>query len=116
MTNLRVDHERGTGSFDKRLEATRVELESTKQLLSSSLNKKADSKDLDRFFQLLNKKGDIEFTEESILQMRGEVANELEHLKRDLTDFKRMADSNLNERLERSEGYYSKISEDVFQA
>lgn len=115
LSNVKTEHDHKLLSLEKKLETTRGELESTKQLLNSSVTKKADAKDLDRLVQLVGKKADTDYTEDVLLQLRHEMADQIEYLKGEVQQHKRSFDENVTERVERSETFYEKISEDVYR-
>lgn len=69
LSNVKVECEHRLGSFDKKLEATRAEIESTRQYLGGVVGKKAESKDVDRLAQLVNNKVDSDYVEETSLQL-----------------------------------------------
>jgi len=115
LSNVKVECEHRLGSFDKKLEATRAEIESTRQYLGGVVGKKAESKDVDRLAQLVNNKVDSDYVEETSLQLRREMADQVEDLKGELLEYKRNVETNVTERVERSEGFYSKITDDVYK-
>jgi len=115
LSNVKVECEHRLQSLDKKMESFRGELESTRQFLNSSVSKKVEAKDLERLAQLVNKKIDVDFVEDSLLQMRREVAEQLEDIKGELIEYKRNVDTNVTERVERSEGFFEKTTEEVYR-
>jgi len=115
LSSVKVECEYRLGSFDKKLEATRNDIESTRQFLTGAINKKAEAKELERLAQLVSNKVDIDFIEENSLQLRRELADQAEDLKGEILEYKRNVDNNVTERAERSENFYSKITDDVYK-
>jgi len=115
LSNVKVECEHRLGGLDKKMESFRGELESTRQFINNTINKKVDSKDLERLAQLVNKKIDIDFLEDNMLQLRREVAEQLEDLKGEIVEYKRNVDTNVTERVERSEGFFEKTTEEVYR-
>lgn len=111
LSNVRLDNEHRLLDLEKKIDTFRTDLDSFDEFLNTHLDKKADSKDLDRLTQLLGKKADIDH----LGKIRSDLGEDIKYVRDDLHQFKRLMNDELSEKQGKTKGSYEKLSDEVYR-
>ena len=88
---------------NKRSDVFRQELELFKEQVQTAINKKPESRDLDKLTNLVNNKLDLEQMGETLTSMKNEIYEDLVILKNEINMQRTYIDESLNERFHKTE-------------
>lgn len=112
---LKAESDQNLNEFDKRFELLNHQVDTAVENLQSQLTKKADLKELDRVVGVLSKKADLDAVENTLNQIRQETAQQLDEAREELVTMKRQVEEAGDERDRKIEGFYDKLSEEIYR-
>jgi len=112
VSNMRLDSEQRLLDLEKKLDLYKSDLENFEELVNI-VDKKAESRDLERLVQLVSKKSDFDHVSNSLTKLRGELSEDINYLRDELHQFKRYVGEEMGEKHGKSKGFYDRVSDDI---
>ena len=113
LSNFRVSSEDTIQDLKRITDTFKADLEDIEKFLNNNLNSKADTSEVDRLLQMMNKKSDSEHLNGSVLKIRNDLNEDIRGLRDELHQFKRHIGEEVGERHGRTKGQQDKLSEEV---
>lgn len=112
LSNMRLDNEHRLLDLEKKIELYRSDLEHFEELVNN-VDKKADSRDVERLVQLVSKKSDFDHVSNSLNKLRNELSEDIKYVRDEVHQFKRQVGEEIGEKQGKSKSFYERVNDDI---